>query len=222
MGKIYKISNDINNNLYIGQTVYSLQRRFSGHCYASTTPNHADANDPIHRAIRKYGVEHFHIELIEECPNDQLNEREQYWIAYYNSYHKGYNADLGGNGHLKYDYKEIVEYYLEHNNSLKDTCIYFNIYDQVVYTALQSYNIDYKTLTKTNPKAKYDKWILLVEKRLIFKRITDIDSYLCKPKAHCNIRRCLNGVTKKAYGYHWSEIDKDGDISNLGYTFFAR
>ena len=221
MGKIYKISNDINDNLYIGQTVYSLQRRFTGHIYASITPHHKDGNDPIHRAIRKYGAEHFQIELIEECPNSKLNERERYWIAQYDSYYHGYNADLGGEGHLKYDYDSIIEYYLSHGNSLTDTCSYFGIYDQVVYTALQSNNIDYKNLKNTNPKKKYTKPILLVEENLIFKNITDIDYYLNK-HAHGNIRRCLNGMTEKAYGYHWKEIEEDGDLAQLGYTLWTR
>ena len=51
--------------------------------------------------------------------------------------------------------------------------------------------------------------------------MSDVDIYLQKSNAHGNVRRCLNGVTKKAYGYHWKEIEKDGDISNLGYTFFS-
>lgn len=211
MGNIYKISNDINDNLYIGQTVYSLQRRFNGHIYASITPYHQDCNDPIHRAIRKYGAEHFKIELIEECPNSKLNEREQYWIAQYDSYYHGYNADLGGMGHLKYDYDNIVEYYLTHGNSIIDTCNYFGIYDQVVYTALQSNNIDYKNLKNTNPKKKHLKPILLVEKNIVFKKITDIDKYLNK-RAHGNIRRCLDGMTEKAYGYHWKEIEDNGNL----------
>lgn len=221
MGSIYKISNDINNNLYIGQTVYSLQRRFTGHIYASITPGHKDGNDPIHRAMRKYGIEHFKIDLIEVCPNSQLNERERYWIAQYDSYYHGYNADLGGEGHLKYDYDSIVTYYLTHGNSLTDTCSYFGIYDQVVYTALQSNNIDYKNLKNTNPKKKNTKSILLVEKNLVFKNMTDIDKYFNK-QVHGNVRRCLNGLTEKAYGYHWKELEENGDLAQFGYTLWTQ
>lgn len=94
---------------------------------------------------------------------------------------------------------------------MTETCSHFNIYDQVLYTALQSNNIDYKNLKNINPKKKYIKLILLVEKNLVFKHITDIDKYFNK-RAHGNIRRCLNGLTKKAYGYHWKEIEDNGNL----------
>jgi len=88
----------------------------------------------------------------------------------------------------------------------------------VVYTALQNAGIDYKNCKKLNKKEKYNKPILLVEKNIVFKKITDIDKYLNKSNAHGNIRRCLNGITEKAYGYHWKEIDDNG---NLVYFRFA-
>ena len=52
MGYIYKISNDINDNIYIGQTVFSIEYRFKQHLKAKD-------NYPIHAAIKQYGVEHF-------------------------------------------------------------------------------------------------------------------------------------------------------------------
>jgi hypothetical protein len=56
--------------------------------------------------MNKYGIEHFHIELIEET--DSPEEREIYWIEQYNSYHNGYNATLGGDGSCIYDYDLIL------------------------------------------------------------------------------------------------------------------
>lgn len=49
-------------------------------------------------AIKKYGSENFHAEEIEECDNSLLNEREKYWINFYNSYSDGYNMTKGGEG----------------------------------------------------------------------------------------------------------------------------
>ena len=46
----------------------------------------------IKKAIRKYGKENFTIELIEEVETDKLDEREVYWISFYNSYNDGYNC----------------------------------------------------------------------------------------------------------------------------------
>ena len=48
------------------------------------------------RAFRKYGLDNFIFEVIEECDKNRLNEREIYWINYYNSYYDGYNETLGG------------------------------------------------------------------------------------------------------------------------------
>lgn len=92
MGIIYKIYNDINDKLYIGQTIQPLIRRWQSHCSDSkNTDTH------LYRAMRLYGLEHFMIEPIEkDIPNGQLNEREQYWISYYDSFHNGYNSTIGG------------------------------------------------------------------------------------------------------------------------------
>lgn len=220
MGKIYKVINKSNGNIYIGQTRQPIYRRWLDHCYSAETLGHKDYTCPLHNAIRKYGRDNFIIEEVEDCPNELLNEREIYWIQQYDSYNNGYNADLGGDGHQKYDYNEIVKYFIEHGNSLVETCTHFHIYDQVVYAALQDIGIDYKSCKRTNEKHKYDKPILLVEENIVFKKISDIDKYLNKPHAHGNIRRCLNGVTEKAYGYHWKEIE-DGDLDNIRYTFFT-
>lgn len=220
MGKIYKVTNIINNQIYIGQTRQPIYRRWCDHCYAAETAGHKDYTCPLHNAIRKYGRDNFTVEEIEECPNEILNEREIYWIQYYDSYNNGYNASLGGDGHQKYDYSKIVKYFQEHGNSLVDTCKYFHIYDQVVYVALQNAGIDYKNCKNTNIKATHNKLILLIEENLVFQKITDINKYLNKRNAHGNVRRCLNGITEKAYGYHWKEIE-DGDLADLGYTFFT-
>jgi len=46
--------------------------------------------------MRKYGIENFSFEIIEECSKEQLLEREKFWITYYNSYYYGYNCTFGG------------------------------------------------------------------------------------------------------------------------------
>ena len=209
MGYIYKITNKQNNKIYIGQTRINVNNRWRTHCAVSYNKNNEEYNFAFHRAIRKYGPSNFLVETIEECSDNNLNDREKYWIAYYNSYKDGYNESLGGDGHTKYNYDNIVNYYLNHDFSIKDTCIHFQIYDQVVYSALQSKNINYKELNKRkNGIKKIGKKILLVEKNIIFNNMSEIDKYFGKV-VHPNIRRCLNGVTKKAYGYTWKEVDNN-------------
>lgn len=64
--------------------------------------------------MKKYGIEHFHVELIEET--DSPEEREQYWIKFYNSYGDGYNATMGGDSKKYIDYDEIIKVYQEVQN----------------------------------------------------------------------------------------------------------
>lgn len=215
MGYIYKITNNINENIQIGQTNISVEERFKAHCYCSFNHRQTKGKDeyyyPIHQAIRKYGVENFSVEILEECSQELLNQREIYWIKFYDSYHNGYNATLGGDGNSRYDYDEIVNFFLQNNFSILLTCQHFKIYDQVVYSALKSKNIDYKSLTdkkKKNQQTGKKKKIKMVETGQIFNSMSAIDSYFGK-KAHPNIRRCLNGITEKAYGYHWEEVEDE-------------
>lgn len=95
-GKIYKITNKLNGKIYIGQTIKTLAERFQKHCWGTTENDKYHLNMAIKKAIRKYGKENFTIELIEEVETTKLDEREVYWISFYDSYNKGYNCTLGG------------------------------------------------------------------------------------------------------------------------------
>lgn len=95
MGLIYKITNKLNNQSYIGKTSRTLSLRLVEHKKEALEPN----NRPFYNAINKYGWDTFQIELLEDnIPNSQLNEKEQYYISLYNTYYNGYNATFGGDG----------------------------------------------------------------------------------------------------------------------------
>ena len=85
---IYRIHNLITEKDYIGQST-NIYHRWQQH-----KARYDDC--AIHKALKKYGVENFTFTIIEECPQNMLDERERYWIAYYNSYKNGYNEDDGG------------------------------------------------------------------------------------------------------------------------------
>ena len=112
MGIIYKITNDINDKVYIGQTTNPLEKRWYDHQYSARNPRE-DNDNVLYRAMRKYGIGHFSISTIEQVDDSLLDEREIYWIEVYNSYNpNGYNSTLGGKGHTKYDHSEVIDYYL--------------------------------------------------------------------------------------------------------------
>lgn len=86
---IYKITNIQNNKVYIGQTIRHIKDRFNRHINDAIN-NIIDTH--FARAIRKYGKENFIIEEIDKAQTqDELNQKEQYWIQYYNSVKEGYN-----------------------------------------------------------------------------------------------------------------------------------
>lgn len=87
---IYKITNKINNKVYIGQST-NIFNRWNEHRYKAKTED-----KPLYKAFKRYGIENFTFEIIEECPIIKLNEREIYWIKYYDSYNHGYNLTPGG------------------------------------------------------------------------------------------------------------------------------
>lgn len=100
---IYKATNLVNNKVYIGQTTQTLQDRIYHHKKDSYRTDRPKVY--FHNAIFKYGIDNFKFEVIEYCDNvEMLNEREIYWISYYDSTNKdkGYNLDSGGrNGGCK-------------------------------------------------------------------------------------------------------------------------
>jgi group I intron endonuclease len=79
---IYKIKNEINNLIYIGQS-NDIERRWKEHIYELNNNKHN--NFHLQNAWNKYGCDNFNFEKIEECNIQELNEKEMFWISYYKS-----------------------------------------------------------------------------------------------------------------------------------------
>ena len=112
MAYIYQIVNDVNQKLYIGKTEESIEKRFKEHCKDSK--KECNEKRPLYAAMRKYGLEHFHIELIEETNDPE--EREKFWIEQKRSFKCGYNATIGGDGRRYIDYDLVIETYNQVQN----------------------------------------------------------------------------------------------------------
>lgn len=113
MAFIYKITNLQNNKVYIGQTSTSLERRFRQHQIAAFT---LQLKRPLYNAMRKYGIENFKIDLLEEVAPTEVSAREQFYIKLYESFAplgKGYNATRGGEGNILLDYEYIYQLWHE-------------------------------------------------------------------------------------------------------------
>lgn len=86
---IYKTTNLINNMIYVGQCVKSIE----------CSQTYFGSGKMIKLAIKEYGIQHFKKEIIEICKNNEdLNKAEIFWIKYFNSRNPdiGYNITKGG------------------------------------------------------------------------------------------------------------------------------
>ena len=111
MGYIYKIENKLNGKVYIGQTTKTVEKRFNQHKNNSNKDYFSQI--VLYKAFNKYGIENFECIELEKVNNELLDEREKYWIEYYNSYFDGYNSTLGGRATQLYDWDvdDIIEKY---------------------------------------------------------------------------------------------------------------
>lgn len=211
-GFIYKITNDINDKVYIGKTLSSIEKRFQEHKKDSSRP-HME-NRPLYRAMNKYGYDHFQIELVEESSIETLSQREEYWIDFYNSYENGYNATKGGDGKQLYDYEAIVEGFLS-GKLMNELAVEFECCVDTISAALYLANID----PRLNADKKVSKGI--VAKTMSGEIIQEFtsrkdavkwlqDNNFTKSDNRDNIiatiGRVANGQRKSAYGMKWENL----------------
>lgn len=134
---IYKITKKENGKSYIGQS-NDIERRFSEH--------KTKTDIPIEIAIKKYGIDAFNFEIVEECSLEQLDERERYWIAYYNTYKGfGYNCSEGGgnnrgenNGRTKLTNEDVAYIRECYNNHERRRDVYQQFQDRISFSSFAS------------------------------------------------------------------------------------
>lgn len=211
MSYIYKIINDINDKIYIGKTVFSIDKRFNEHCCDAFKQRNKER--PLYKAMREYGIEHFYIELIEECDDNLASDREIYWIGLYNTYSNGYNATYGGDGKFLYNHKNIAMRLKEHPYSF-DISKEFNCCVEIIREIAQEYNIKLKSYSPSSSKhvvaytkngekiEEFDSTVLASQWCFEQGKCADLCSGV---RAH--ISACANGKRKTAYGYIWKYED---------------
>lgn len=93
---IYIIKNTINSKIYIGQSI-NLNSRISNHKYCLRKNIHR--NNYLQNEYNKYKEKIFEFKILEYCSIDKLDEREVFWIKYFDSLNRqnGYNLESGGN-----------------------------------------------------------------------------------------------------------------------------
>lgn len=149
MPEIYKITNLINQKMYIGYTINTAQHRFQQHW----RDRNAKDGSLLHKALKKFGKNNFSVETVEYISENEWAEKEQYYIQFYNSLApNGYNILPGGNKpplrdreknpKAKLTNKKILELYLDLEN-----------YDLDMGQIAVKYNISQSQVEKINSGA---------------------------------------------------------------------
>lgn len=235
---IYKATNNINGKIYVGKT-YNLEKRKREHIYD------IDNKLPFHRALKKYGIDKFTWEVIDNAvTNEEAMEKEVYWIKKLNTCihsknSNGYNITLGGEGGVSWNSRPIVQYTLEGDYvdeyiscsqaSLITGIGRHNIGDCLNKKTKQSGNYQwfYKDEINYNVPKKFintrglDKKIPVIQLDLDGNYVNEYSSIKLASEK-CGIRRttisgCLSEKTRRAGGFQW--IYKSKYDPNEDYKF---
>jgi len=221
-GKIYIIKNSINEKEYIGKTFHELHQRFNQHKRDSKRTSYE--NRPLYSAMKKYGVENFTISLLGIFDEEELNEKEKFFIKQRGTYgSKGYNATLGGDGKSYFNYsdKEVVDKYLE-LLSIRQVADYFKCDTDTISVRLKSNGIEItpggnvKNKKRAKQNIGVNQYSLTGEYLRSFNGYSDAarwlieNNYTKSEKKHIvtNISRVCRGVEsrKTAYKFIWKNI----------------
>lgn len=160
--------------------------------------------------IKKYGIDAFTVETLEEVDLENLSEREFYWILYFNTYSNGYNATTGGDGKILYDYNIIIQL-------LREGRKYHEIADMVgccydpVRSVVKKCNIDY--CSRANKYIHIEQHDLDGHYIQSFNSFSDAVRWLFENKytrsvgreSNTHISAVLKGKQKTAYGFIWKK-----------------
>lgn len=112
---IYKITNTVNGKVYIGQSIDIFTRwkkhRIFGRPSNTSNPEH---KYPLYMAMRKYGIDNFEFEIIEQCAQNDLNDIEEKYIRQYNSDSSdyGYNCRKQFHSTGKLSVEDVQQIYM--------------------------------------------------------------------------------------------------------------
>ena len=222
---IYKIENQINHHLYIGKAK-NIEQRWSAH--KSNAKNMKENH--LYRAMRKYGIENFSFDIIEEIPIEKYDlissEKEKYWIKYYHAYidPNNYNETEGGEGVTGwipseewkekqsksrkkwYQTKEGKEKAKKQSEQMKNN----NINNGRKHTEQWKKEHSQCMQGTNNPnygKHTQGKKCLCIELNQIFNSTREAAKII--GVAHTNIVAACRGQQKTAGGYHWQYLAED-------------
>lgn len=206
MATIYKITNDVNDKVYIGRTLFSIEKRWKGHLSASKRVR--CKHFPLYVAMNSIGVEHFRIEAIGECSDEVSFDRETFWVKEYDSFNNGYNATFGGAG-SPYVNTALILFLWVGNMTIKEITQFTGYCKESVTEALKSHGITTKDFIQRVHDRKLPELDMFSKEGVFLKRFKNV-SEACKflnlspTKSH--IYSVCTGKRKTAHGYIWKYV----------------
>lgn len=183
---IYKITNP-RGKIYIGQSI-DIKRRFTHY----KNLKEIKKQRKIYYSIKKYGYDYHKFEILEICNRNELNEKEKYWIKFYNCCNRGLNISEGGEGSFGKFNKgrkrsEVTKQKIsktKKNNPRK--------------TTLETIKKCRKSSPNKKPVYQYD-----LQGNFIKKHPSINEAARCTKSQNDGISACVRGKQKTAYGYQW-------------------
>ena len=202
---IYKITNNINNKIYIGQTTRTLEERIAEH--------KRKRNPLISKAIKKYGIENFSIEIIDKASAiNELNEKEFYYIKKYNSISpNGYNQCEGGGNTIGYKHTEEAKAKMSNKKSemyLGENNPFYGKTHTEEAKAKMSEKRKGRKLTeewKTNIGNSQKKKVVNIDTGEVFNSVKEASEYYNLKDTH--ISRVCKGKRNKTGGFRWKYFE---------------
>ena len=210
MARIYKITNNVTGEIYIGATTLTLKERWVHH--------KRDAKKKPHRKLYQdmnfYGFQSFRIEEVEQFATEKMFEREIHWIEKFDSYENGYNDTYGGAGKRLVD-EDVIEELWHSGKSTKEIHKLTGYAQDTIKRHLAGRGV-------SNEEVRYQGFhnlrqpVLMIDKNTnetisIFPSISDAGRQTGILREH--IGRCCRGIRKTAGGYKWNFCDSSTDIA---------
>ncbi len=233
MGVIYKIEHRESGKMYIGKTARTLEERMKEH----TKKSRATSNSYIDRAIAKYGIDAFDVSVIEECDDEEkLNEREIYWIAFYNCIRpNGYNICSGGkNGSVGHTVSPETRAKISKANKGRKHPISPETRQKMIASriankkpvsaetrakisaARKGKKLSPEICAKMSAGRKNKRAVVCIETGEVFESIAAAAKWA--NVAGCTVSGAVNGRNEGAGGYHWRFADAETPNTELELT----
>lgn len=186
---IYEAKNIINEKRYIGQTQHTLEHRKRQHL--ATSKRDVSVSQHFYSAIRQYGDDNFQWRILDYATTqDELNEKESFWINFYNTTDPAFGYNLKGGGQYAFLTEDVKQ---KIGNAQKG-----------------SLNHMYGKYGKENPNSKK---VLIVSTNEVFDSVMDlIRAYPEYKNGYSKICAVCNGYRKTYKGQKFRYLDEENKI----------